>query len=416
MTSLFDLVTQQVGKGIALALVALLSAAVYVIGRVVWREIRRFGCFLYSRHRTLSAVARTTTKDGTREGNGVWIAQPIEQPDDYKSNFHGAKVLAIANLKGGVGKTTLAANIGAFLSHDQRWNKRVLLIDLDFQGSLSSMVLPEDERWLPPAGQDSLASRMISGDLDAGLLVSCAKPTQHQPRLKIITAHYDLAQADNRLLIEWLLKCRNRAEKSVRRALGDLLYGKLFKRYDVRYNLADVLHSDAVREAFDLVIIDCPPRLTTGTIQALCASSHLLVPTILDRPSAEAVLRFCEQVEGLKSANICPHLKVLGAVGSKYRDGLNAENGASARIADRLREMKVGYGMLPNILFFPQTVELVRDATDGIAYFVMANNDSGKKARTAIEALSTYIAQHIGLPPDPASHTPFVSTQQVNAK
>lgn len=416
MGGLFDLAAQQLGKGIAIAIVTILGAVLYVLGRVVWRELQRFACFLYSRHRTLSAVARTATKDGPREGNGVWIAQPIEQPDDYRSSFHGAKVLSIANLKGGVGKTTLAANIGAFLAHDPRWNKRVLLIDLDFQGSLSSMVLPEDERWLPPAGQDSLASRMISGDLDAGLLVSSAKATQHQPRLKIITAHYDLAQADNRLLIEWLLKCRNRSGKSVRKALGDLLYGKLFKKYDVRYNLADILHSDAVREAFDLVIIDCPPRLTTGTIQALCASSHLLVPTILDRPSAEAVVRFCEQAETLKTSKICPHLKVLGAVGSKYRNGLNAERAAAARIGDRLKQMKVGYGVLPEQLFFPQTTSLVRDAEEGIAYFVMDNDDGGKRARAAIEALSTHIAQHMGIPPDPASPSPLVSTQQVNAK
>jgi chromosome partitioning protein len=409
---LINLVGKEVAYGIALVLLAM----AYVALRLAVQEIRRFGCFLWSRHRALSAIGRTYSKEGPREGNGVWLTEPIVPPDDYKGSFHGAKVLAIANLKGGVGKTTLAANIGAFLSHDPRWNKRVLLIDLDFQGSLSSMVLPEDERWLPPAGQDSLASRVISGDLDAGILVSCAKATQHQPKLKIITAHYDLAQADNRLLIEWLLKCRNRAGRGVRKALGDLLYGKLFKNYDVRYNLADVLHSDAVREAFDLVIIDCPPRLTTGAVQALCASSHLLVPTILDRPSAEAVVRFCEQVESLKAAKISPHLKVLGAVGSKYRNGLNAENAAAARIGDRLKEMKASYGVLPEHLFFPQTTSLVRDASEGIAYFVMDNDEGGKRARAAIEALSIHIAQHMGIPPDPSSPTPLVSTQQVNAK
>lgn len=416
MSQLVQPLTDLVGKEIAYGIALILLAVAYVALRLTVQEIRRFGCFLWSRHRALNAVGRAYSKEGPREGNGVWLTKPIVPPDDYKGSFHGAKVLAIANLKGGVGKTTLAANIGAFLSHDPRWNKRVLLIDLDFQGSLSSMVLPEDERWLPPAGQDSLASRMISGDLDAGLLVSCAKPTQQQPRLKIITAHYDLAQADNRLLIEWLLKCRNRAGRGVRKALGDLLYGKLFKNYDVRYNLAHVLHSDAVREAFDLVIIDCPPRLTTGTIQALCASSHLLVPTILDRPSAEAVVRFCEQSEALKAANICPHLKVLGAVGSKYRHGLNAEKAAAARIGDRFKEMKVSYGVLPEQLFFPQTTSLVRDAEEGIAYFVMKNDDGGTNARNAIEALSTYIAQHIGIPPDPSSPTQIVSPKQVNAK
>lgn len=401
MSALVQMLTDLVGKEAAYLIALLSAASAYIFGRFIYQELRRLGCFLWSRHRTLSAVARTYTKDGPREGSGVWLTQPIIPPDDYQASFHATKILAIANLKGGVGKTTLAANIGAFLSTDPRWQKRILLIDLDFQGSLSSMALPEDERWLPPAGQDSLASRMVSGDLDASILVSCAKTTQQQSRLKIITSHYDLAQADNRLLIEWLLTCRNRTTNSIRKTLGDLLYGKLFKKYDARYNLADLLHSPSIRDAFDLVIIDCPPRLTTGAVQALCASSHLLIPTILDRPSAEAVTRFCDQVETLKSAKVCPHIKVLGAVGSKYRNGLLTENGAAARIRDRLAEMKVGYGLLPTQLFFPQTVALVRDASEGIAYFAMGNDDQERRARAAIDALSTYLAQQMGIPPNP---------------
>ena len=384
MSQLVQPLTDLVGKEIAYGIALILLAVAYVALRLTVQEIRRFGCFLWSRHRALNAVGRAYSKDGPREGNGVWRALPIVPPDGYKSNVSGGKILTIANLKGGVGKTTLAANIGAFLSDDTRWNKRVLLVDLDFQGSLSSMVLPDDERWLPPRGQDSLASRVISGDLEPGILVSCAKASQHQPRLKIITAHYDLAQAENRLLIEWLLKCRNRTEPSVRKALGDLMYGKLFKKYDVRYNLADVLHSEAVREAFDLIIIDCPPRLTTGTVQALCASSHLLIPTILDRPSADAVIKFCEQVEGLKAAQICPNIKILGVTGSKYLATRVATRQTIQLLSDRLAELRAGYGLLPSQLFFPQSAAMVRDAADGIAYFVMNDGDAAN-ARTAID-------------------------------
>ena len=62
---------------------------------------------------------------------------------------------------------------------------------------------------------------------------------------------------------------------------------------------------------------NCPPRFTTGTIQALCAGSHLLIPTILDQPSAEAVTAFCEEIEGLKNGKVCPYLKYVGIVGTK---------------------------------------------------------------------------------------------------
>lgn len=346
----------------------------------------------------MQAVARQRDKDGPREGAGVWLAKPIVQPDDYARGFQGnTKVLAIANLKGGVGKTTLAANIGAHLASSPQWAKRVLLVDLDFQGSLSSMALPEDERWLPAPGQDSLATRMISGDWDPSTFVSCAKPTEHQSRLKIITAHYDLAQADNRLLVEWLLRCRPVAQRSVRKALGDLLYGKIFKSYDVRYTLADLLHSDAVRTAFDLVIIDCPPRLTTSAVQALCASSHVLIPTILDTPSAEAALKYCEQIQTLKNEKVCPHLKVIGIVGTKYRP-TNAAQAAKTRIRDQLRARGMEYELLPDDQHFPHTVAVVRDSDEGIAYFVMDSTGPAQQAKIAIATLSNFIAGRMGIP------------------
>jgi chromosome partitioning protein len=268
----------------------------------------------------------------------VWVTNPIEPPNDYQRGIEAAKILVLANLKGGVGKTTVAANIGAFLAKDDAWRKKVLLIDLDYQGSLSSMALPDDDRWLPPPGQDSIATRAISGDLEPAIFVSCAKETKQEPRLKVITAHYDLAQADNRLLVEWLIQCRRWTASNLRHALADLLYGKLFRTKDVRYNLADLLHSDAVRAAFDLVIIDCPPRLTTGMVQALCAGTHLLIPTILDLPSSEAVTRLIEQVETLKARQICPHLRYVGIVATKHREGLVASEVAERRLVDDLRE------------------------------------------------------------------------------
>jgi len=56
---------------------------------------------------------------------------------------------------------------------------------------------------------------------------------------------------------------QSRWSRSVRQILVDLLVGQLLKLRDVRYNLAEVLQSKAVREAFDVVVLDCPPRLTT---------------------------------------------------------------------------------------------------------------------------------------------------------
>ncbi len=400
---LWGLIVHRLGHEFALLLLSVLGVIGYTALRYFGRVLRKVWCFLRSRRRALGAVGREKTKDGPREGQGVWVAEPIEHPETYKRDVEGAKVLVLANLKGGVGKTTIAANVGAFLASDPAWKKKVLLIDLDYQGSLSSMALPDNDRWLPPPGQDSIATRAISGDLEPSIFVSCAKETRQEPRLKVITAHYDLAQADNRLLVEWLIQCKERRARKLRLVMADLLYGKLFRMRDVRYNLADLLHSDAVRTAFDLVIIDCPPRLTTGMVQALCAASHLLIPTILDRPSAEAVVRLIGQIEALKTRQICPHLKYIGIVATKYREALLAAGAAQQRIEDDLRKRSVDCALLPSRAFVPQTVALVREADEGIAYLVMNNTQQEVQARDAVAALATYVAAQMGLPPTQTS-------------
>jgi chromosome partitioning protein len=86
-------------------------------------------------------------------------------------------------------------------------------------------------------------------------------------------------------------------------------------------NLATVLLDDEIQQHFDRVIIDTAPRLTTSFVNGLCTATHLLVPTILDNMSANAVDNFLSQVRALKP-RICPQLNLLGIVGSKtyYRE------------------------------------------------------------------------------------------------
>lgn len=308
-------------RWVALVLVPALGIISWLILRQFIRWSQQFLCFLRSRQRTLSAVAREVGRDRMREGEGVWLTRPVHQPDGYEALMKGAKVLAIANLKGGVGKTTLTANLGAYFAKDR--GLRVLLIDLDFQGSLSSMAFPEGG-WVPPPERSSTATRIISNDVAPYDVTSLAQTVDLREgaspsgKLQVITAYYDLAQADNRILIEWLLKCRPRTTKTFRRWAADLMLGLHFKTEDVRYTLAEALLTKPVQDAFDLIIIDCPPRLTTSEIQAFCAATHLLIPTIMDRASAEAVGSLCRQVQTLKTGNICPHLKYLGVVGTRW--------------------------------------------------------------------------------------------------
>ncbi len=354
--------------------------------------------FVRSRRRALQAVGRVIDHQGEHEGKGVWLTTPIDRPRDYRRDVTNSRTLAIANLKGGVGKTTLAANIGAYLAKD--WQKRVLLIDLDFQGSLSSMAFPGKD-WLPAEHQSSLATRLISGDIapvDVALLaqkVDLDTDENGPGRLQVITAYYDLAQADNRIMIEWLLQCIHFRAGDLRHALIERLKGNLLRTADVRYTLARILHSDIVQKAFDLIIIDCPPRLTTSEIQAFCASSHLLIPTIFDRTSAEAVVTLYEQIETLKRAGICPHLKYMGVVGTMWKRGRVAQTEAITFVKDALGNGPIR--ILPEKTFVPHAAALVNDAPDGIAHIVMPNSNECQQIRTAIAELAEHVADQMGI-------------------
>jgi len=212
----------------------------------------------------------------------------------------------------------------------------------------------------------------------------------------VITAYYDLAQADNRILIEWLLKCRPKTTKTFNKWAADLMLGLHFKTQDVRYTLAEALLTKPVQDAFDLVIIDCPPRLTTSEIQAFCAATHLLIPTIMDRASSEAVRSLCRQVETLKAANICPHLKYVGVVGTMWTPGRIASIEAMGLLKDQLGEMPSAPDLLDEQTYVRRSASLVNDAEEGIAYIVMPNGGR-QDVRSAIQALAQEIIARMGL-------------------
>jgi chromosome partitioning protein len=170
-----------------------------------------------------------------------------------------------------------------------------------------------------------------------------------------------------------------------------------------------------VRDAFDLVIIDCPPRLTTSSIQAFCASTHLLIPTIFDRPSAEAVVSFCRQTETLKDAGICPHLKYIGVVGTMWQNDRVAQTSTRTFLIDALCDGKLPVSLLPEYTFLPRAAAMVNNADEGIAYLVMPNQASLAPIRNSIGELARFIAGQMGIAqPNPAAlPTPSLSTRPV---
>lgn len=171
-------------------------------------------------------------------------------------------VIALANYKGGVGKSMIAANLAAYFD---KIGFRVLLIDYDYQGSLTDIV--------PYADPDHLtftAHAILKGDRASGLRTNPQQLGQSFRHSYIHPAESELSRIDSELVFQWLT-------------------GKIAD--DVRFNTHRYVASDFVQKNFDVVIIDTPPRICAATANALCAATHVLMPTILDTVSSRAVLR-----------------------------------------------------------------------------------------------------------------------------
>src|SRR5262252_1423265 len=244
--------------------------------------------------KTLSRV-----RDAFDDDNNLWLRSPVvKQPERYDRKLQDSiPILLVANLKGGVGKTTIAANLATYF--ERRKGERVLAIDLDHQGSLSSMLLPEiAQRTQRPA--DAVKALIGGSPNGAAALFSESVPIRHSQRdSRLIECDDPFGNFETRLLLEWLI--------------GDC-------KDDVRYNLARVLHSAEVQSNFNRVIIDAPPRMTTGFVNALCASTHLIVPFVLDILSAERVGLFLRTVRRMRG-QLFPHLELAGVVGTMKGDG-----------------------------------------------------------------------------------------------
>jgi chromosome partitioning protein len=204
--------------------------------------------------------------------------------------------VAVANLKGGVGKSTLTANLGAALCHHSARPRKVLLVDLDYQGSLTKLCLRHEDRQ-EILLQDRFVHRLFLDDNPGpSFALRSRTPIQKgQDNGFILPANEKLAE------VEELVK-------------SQALLGR--RREDARQILRQALHGEVVDNNYDLVLLDCPPRLTTACINALACCDLVLIPVLLDDTSAESPPRLLTLLSEMRDT-VFPEFPRVAVVANK---------------------------------------------------------------------------------------------------
>jgi len=245
----------------------------------------------------------------------------------------GTRILAVANQKGGVGKTTTAINLGTALA---AINQQVLIIDLDPQGNASTGL------GIEPYNRKINSYNLL---VDDSPLLDVVQTTEI-PRLDIIPSGTDL-------------------------------YGAEIELVDIErreYRLKDALiHAIG---AYDYILIDCPPALGLLTINALVAAQAVLVPLQCEFYALEGISQLVKTVEHVRAA-FNPTLEIQGIVLTMY----DQRNNLSADVAADVREY---FGDKVYNTVIPRNVRVSEAPSYGVPVLIYDMHCAGAQAYLAL--------------------------------
>ncbi len=280
------------------------------------------------------SVPRGTSRHLSTWGRHDWASPGRHAPLGYRREVNSPtpRILAVANQKGGVGKTTTVVNLSASIA---LLGHRVLVVDLDPQGNASTG-LGINIRSLERSVYDVL---LHDTPIDDVLQSSAVKG------LFVVPANLDLAGAEIELVP--MMGRETRLQKALEHVVAD----------------------------FDYVFIDCPPSLGLLTVNALTAAQEVLVPVQCEYYALEGLAQLLRNIE-LVNKNLNPRLHVSTILCQMY----DSRTKLSADVVSEVRE-HFGDKVLRSVI--PRNVKIAESPSHGQPAVVLEPNSSGAKAYIA---------------------------------